>query len=344
MSPARIAVNGRFRHAAPGGVARYSQSISGQLNGRAREIVPARRLRGAAGHAWEQVVLPRLVRPGEALWSPANSGPLLCERQAITIHDLSPLDHPEWFKPDFARWYKWLWPRLLPGMRAILTPSKFSKQRVVDHFKLDPGSVFVIPGGTGPAFQPSSLKAQRQTASRYRLPARYILFVGALEPRKNLPGLLAAWELIHNDLPGTELILAGTHGHVFRQQDLGRLPQGVRLLGYVPDTHLVALYSGALALALPSFYEGFGLTALEGMACGAPVICSRIPALVELAGDAALYVDPLDVDSIAVAICRVAASPGLRETLSARGLERARRYSWEASARAVQQMLSSLAI
>jgi glycosyltransferase involved in cell wall biosynthesis len=164
-----------------------------------------------------------------------------------------------------------------------------------------------------------------------------------LEPRKNLTRLLAAWQRIQPRLDGLSLVLVGAKGHVFRDAGLAAPPPGVHLTSYLGDDVLPAVYGGAEAFVYPSVYEGFGLPLLEAMASGTPVVTSNVTALREVAGEAAFTVDPLDIESIAHGIERVATDAGLRTALSQKGLERARRFTWERAATETWQVLEAAA-
>jgi len=338
MAVKGFAINGRFWHKTRTGVERYAQEISSRL-GDGRIIVPGKRLAGFEGHIWEQFYLPSLLRAGEFLWSPANSGPVLVSRQALTIQDLSPVDHPEWFKPAFARWYRRLWAILAPRARLIVVPSQFTRQRIIARFHVPGERVVIVPGGVGAAFRPLSRALSVEISERYRLSERYILFVGTPQPRKNLQRLLSAWSQLERGDPNLVLLVVGGAGEVFSRQDLNGGGSNVRYLGYVPDEHLAALYSRALAFVYPSLYEGFGLPVLEAMACGTPVIAADIDPLRELLGESGYLVNSSSVESLADGIREVIENANLRRTLRAKGLLRAREFSWDNAAQAMAQII-----
>jgi glycosyltransferase involved in cell wall biosynthesis len=337
-----LTVNTRFRSHRITGVERYAAELLGTLNGYAREIHPRSEIAGLRAHLWEQLVLPALLPAGTRLWSPANTGPLAVNDQVITVHDASPMDHPEWFKPFFAAWYRRVWARLLPRAAGVVTSSEFSRRRLLAHFPLDERRLRVVPGGVGPRFGPVSFELRQALRRRYGLPERFVLFVGTLEPRKNLPRLLEAWQLVRQGFPQVGLALAGTAGRVFPRLSLPVDLPGVFRLGYIPEADLPALYGAAEAFILPSLYEGFGLTLLESMACGTPVVYARSGAMPEVAGVAGLAFDPLDVREMAAALSTVLAEPELRWQLSAAGRERVRQFTWERAGRLFQDAIESL--
>lgn len=336
-----FAINGRFWHKTQTGVERYAREITARL-GAGRLILPGRNLTGAAGHVWEQLQLPLCLRGNERLWSPANSGPAMVRRQILTIQDLSPVDHPEWFRPWFSRWYRWMWAILARRVESIVVPSEFTRQRVIGKYHLPGERVSIVPGGVSAAFQPVSRASSAVIVERYHLPARYFLFVGTLQPRKNLRRLLSAWVQIARDYPKLELLVIGPRGEVFAEQESGNVQTNVRYLGYVPDEHLPALYSSAFALVYPSLYEGFGLPVLEAMACGVPVIASDIAPLRELVGQAGLLVKVDHADSLVDGIRALVESPNLRMTLGSNGIRRAQSYTWDRAAQKMQQIIHGL--
>jgi len=339
-----IAVNARFYAHRPTGMQRYALELASRFSDLAESVRPATPLTGMAGHFWEQICLPAAAR-GRVLWSPNNTGPIATYRQVCTFHDLIPLDNPEWFSPRFSAWYGWLMPRLAHQVAHLIAVSEFTRRRIVERFGVRPGKVTVIPNGIDVRFSPRPMEEIVAAREGLALPeGQYFLFVGSLEPRKNLRRLLSAWERVQRQLPdGTWLVIAGAKGRsqVFSQVPVEQLPPRVHLTGYVSDDTLPALYSGALALVYPSLYEGFGLPPLEAMACGTPVITSNTTSLPEVAGDAAILVDPLDLDQIGSAIARVATDSGLRTDLSRRGVARAANYSWDVAAKATLQVLES---
>jgi alpha-1,3-rhamnosyl/mannosyltransferase len=179
--------------------------------------------------------------------------------------------------------------------------------------------------------------------SRYSLPTTYLLFVGSIDPRKNLHFLLQVWDRLHPDFPGRWLVVAGGSNPIFRGPPPRQDTEGASFLGRVPEADLPALYSGAAAVVIPSVYEGFGLPVIESMACGAPVICSRAGALAETAGGAALLFDPLDRDGLAAAIRHVLVDPSEREALRRKGFERAATFPWTETAVRVRTVLEEVA-
>jgi glycosyltransferase involved in cell wall biosynthesis len=312
------------------GVQRYLLSLLPHLPGILSSIKPSAALQGIKGHLWEQFYLPTQLK-SRLLWSPGNTGPLSVSRQVLTLHDAASLDHPEWFERKFAFWYNALLPRLARKVRAVITVSNFSKERIVRLTGVEPDRVHVIPNGVEPRFRPMDPDIVQQLTKKFELKDPYILYVGSLEPRKNLKILLEAWGLGRFD--GATLAAVGTGGHLFAKTQLGSIPEGVRLLGRVEDEALPALYSGAAGFVYPSIYEGFGLPPLEAMACGTPVAVSDIPVHRELCQSTALYFDPFNPEELSRNLDLLLRHDRLSRTSDLQtGVRRAATYSWERTA------------
>ncbi len=333
-----IVVNGRFEGRRVTGVERYASEMVRCLGSEVRVVRPPWPVSGVQGHLWEQLLLPRTLGEDAFLWSPANTGPLAVSRQAVTIHDLSVLDHPEWFNANFRLWYLLLLPRLARRARHILTVSEHSRQSIMRRFNLPEGRVTAIPDGVNlQQFHPTDAAAVR---AKYDLQQPYIVFVGSLDPRKNLERLLQAWIRL-TEFRGLELVIAGSRTNIFRPVSVGATRRRSRILGYVPDEDLPGLYSGAKLFIMPSLFEGFGLTVLEAMACGTPVVTSHAGALPEVVGDSAVQIDPTSAEALAEAIRSLMLDEGRRSELRDKGLQRASQFSWDRSAAAIWEVLSA---
>jgi len=342
--PTQIAINARYAHRRSTGVERYAREVSARLGQISREIRPSYPLSPAAGHLWEQVVLPSRLQADEVLWSPANTSAWTVHRQAVTIHDASPFDHPEWFKPAFGAWTRLSWRILARTAKTILTVSSFSRERLKTHLEVPEARLHVVWDGVGKPFRPQPEKVIREIRERYGLKKPYFLFVGTQEPRKNLKTLFQAWDTFLLSNTDYALVIAGKPGTVFSTRGPDKVLNltYVHFLDYVPDDDLPGLYAGASATVVPSLYEGFGLTALEAMACGTPVIASNTTAFPEVAGSAALSVDPSNAKEIALAMLQLCDDQTLANTLRERGIQRAARFTWEESANKIQTLLESL--
>jgi glycosyltransferase involved in cell wall biosynthesis len=314
---------------------RYGIEMANRLAGVLDLVLPHASLSGALGHLWEQTYLPA-ASGNRLLWSPNNTGPLAVARQVCTMHDIIPVEHPEWFNARFAAWYQWLLPKLTHRAQHLIAVSDFTKQRLVERFGIKPEKITVVWNGVDAGFHPrTSLEiAEVREALGIQTP-RYLLSLGSLEPRKNLRRLLATWGRVKRELPqDLSLVVVGAKGSakVFQDAAITEIPEGVHFTGYARQEHLPALYSGALALVYPSLYEGFGLPPLEAMACGTPVITSNTTSLPEVTGGAALLIDPLKEDAIAAAILQLVGDERLRESMSAKSLAHASKVTWDKSA------------
>jgi glycosyltransferase involved in cell wall biosynthesis len=265
-------------------------------------------------------------------------GPGLGTRRIVTIHDAFAYVCPDTHN-RLDNWrYRWQLP--IAGRRAdaVITVSESSRRDLVRHLGLLPSRVRVVPEGVDPRFRPVMDVAERQAVlDRYRIGSRYLLYLGALNGRKNLSRLLAAFAIVRENHPDVTLVVGGKRQWQTTEMDQTfrrlRLHDVVHFTGYVDEFDLPALYSAATAFVFPSLYEGFGLPPLEAMACGTPVITSTVSSLPEVVGDAAVTVDPTDVAAIAAAIERVLVDEAFRAELRRRGTARAARFTWEGAAR-----------
>ena len=323
------------------GVQRYLLSLLPNLPSKLSSIKPSRALQGINGHLWEQLYLPTQLKR-RLLWSPGNTGPLAVSRQVLTVHDAAVLDHPEWFEQKFALWYSALLPRLVRKVRAIITVSQFSKERIVQRTGVESERVQVIANGVDRRFRPIDQEQVKKAIIRFGLTGPYILFVGSLEPRKNLNMLLKSWRLGNFD--GATLAVVGTGGRVFQRFERDSVPKGVRFLGRIDDDLLPILYSGATGFVYASIYEGFGLPPLEALACGCPIAVSDIPALREVCEETAVYFDPFSPSSIARKLEWLLQLDTMQRAWQAeRGFQRAALYRWEAAAAATWRILEEAA-
>jgi glycosyltransferase involved in cell wall biosynthesis len=256
----------------------------------------------------------------------------------FTLHDIAYLRFPQYHLLQNRLFLAWMMPRFLAQADQIITVSESTRRDALQHYRLDPAKVAVIPEGVEPRFTPAVEATQLDAVRRaYNLPARFILFVSTIEPRKNLPTLLEAYVALRPKHPDVGLVIAGGKGWLYqsffdRLSALG-LQDVVKLTGFIADEQLPALLSAAEVFAFPSYFEGFGLPPLEAMACGVPVVCSNASSLPEVVGDAGLLVPPDDPRAWVEALDQVLSNPGLRAELRGRGLARARQFTWEAAAR-----------
>ncbi len=254
----------------------------------------------------------------------------------LTVHDLIFRHLPQHHKP-FNRWYLTLTlPLYCRRTDHIIAVSEQTRRDLIAAYRVPPEKITVIQEAADPHFGPQPPEAVAAVRARFGLPDRYVLFVSTIEPRKNLVRLLAAFERVHAAGLTDALVIVGRRGWLyddfFAALEHSSARQAVIFPGFVADADLPAVYTGAQALAFPSLFEGFGLPVLEAMACGTPVVCSNTSSLPEVAGDAALLCDPLDTDALTAALRCVLADRDLAETLKARGLAQAGRFSWARTA------------
>ncbi len=251
----------------------------------------------------------------------------------MTLHDLSP-----WHEGDrralAAQRIRRRTPYLLRLATLVLTPTESIRREAIEHFNLPPSRVAAAPLAAGEPFRPRP-EAERQGAlARLGATAPYILFVGTAERRKNLPRLIESWRQARAAHPGLGLILIGRAGDNSNLEQVLNVREetGLTVAGPLPDQEVAALLSGAVALVYPSLYEGFGLPVLEAMQCGAPVVISRDPALVEVAGGAAVAVDANSTSALARAIVELMVDPQRGLALREGGIRRAAEFSWRQTA------------
>jgi glycosyltransferase involved in cell wall biosynthesis len=254
----------------------------------------------------------------------------------LTVHDLIFRRYPAHHKP-LNRWYLNLsMPLYCRRATRIIAVSERTKRDVVEAYGVAPEKVTVIYEAAAPGFKPQAAENVARAKQRYGLPERYILSVGTIEPRKNLGRVLTAFERLRTEGLVEAFVVVGKRGWLyddfFAQLEQSPAKHAVIFPGWVDDGDLPAIYAGAAAVAFPSEFEGFGLPALEGMACGAPVVCSNTSSLPEIVGGAALLVTPTDTNQITDALRRVLREPGLAEDMRRRGYEQAAKFSWERAA------------
>ena len=339
-----IYVNGRFRVHKMTGVQRVAHEITRRLCDEVEVCQPQGKLSGWRGHLWEQTVLPKMSKDG-VLWSPCASGPIMNARHIVTFHDLFVVDSPQWYTSAYAVWYGLSQRTLARTASHIIAVSEYTKSRLIARFAVDPAKISVIYNGVDTAVFSNAHASVTQARAALRLPAKYLLTVGSLEPRKNLKTLLAAWQNVVAELPpDTWLVISGSSdANVYKNAGLHDWPPRVFLTGYVPDQYLPGLYAGSLAFVYPSLAEGFGLPPLEAMACGVPVVTSNTTALPEVCSSAALYFDPINSSDLARAIKRLVEDQNLRQKFSELGRDRASCFNWERTADQTLHVLRTIA-
>ncbi len=266
------------------------------------------------------------------------AGPAFRAGRLVTIFDTFGLVEPKTHNRLDTLRYRWLLPHTLKKADAILTISQHSCQDIQKYLHIPSAKLKTIYCGIEAQFRPVLDESVRQVVlDRYNIPSPYLLYVGSLNARKNIAGLLEAFAIVLERYPNITLVIGGKRqwkasGIEATLKQLS-LAEKVHFTGYIADQDLPALYSAAEAFVFPSFYEGFGLPPLEAMACGTPVITSNLSSLPEVVGQAALMVDPYDIKSLAAAIERILSDQPLRKDLQQRGLAQAAKFNWQITAR-----------
>lgn len=264
-------------------------------------------------------------------------------RIVLTVHDVCPDVHPEFFPAAVRARFRWLLAQGVARAAAIIVPSELTRRELVQHYPVDANKVSVIPDGVQPVFDGDEAAPARTD----RWPSDFALYVGRFHARKNIERLIEAYAISGARRRGLRLVLAGRdlwsgNSIAARIAALG-LENEVMCPGHVTDAELATLYRRARLFAFPSLHEGFGIPPVEAMARGVPVIASNVSAMPEILGDAAYFADPYDVSAMAAALDRVADDDSLRAMLRARGLRRAAHYSWPALAQRTLALYTQVA-
>jgi len=295
---------------------------------------------------WMQTLLPLVIARSRADLShfTNSSAPLWQPKPfVLTIHDASLFLHQNHHPRARLLTIGLPLPRLARKAAAVITVSKSARKDIIDTLGIAPEKVTVIYEAASAHFNPVTDQSHLVAISRkYHLPEEFILYVGTLEPRKNLSRLVRAFRHLRQAGYPHHLVLTGSLGWsmngFMKEIESDRLRESIHVLGYVPAEDLPAIYSLATVFAFPSLYEGFGLPPLEAMACGTPVLTSNNTSLAEICGDAAYQVNPTHVGEISYGLQRLLDDPELRFSLGHKGIERAKMYSWDRAARQTMQV------
>jgi glycosyltransferase involved in cell wall biosynthesis len=287
-----------------------------------------------------------LTRDFDAAWLPNLTFAASNKPYAVTVHDLSFRHFPEFFSQKQRLWHQAVRPeRLLQQAARVIAVSEHTKLDIQESYGVPAEKITVISPAAGPQYWPANPDQVTAIRQRHRLPEKFFLHLGTIEPRKNIDGLISAFEGLKTD---AHLVIAGGKGWlwrgVFRQAAASTARDRIHFLDYVPEADKPALYSAAFALAYPSFYEGFGMPPLEAMACGLPVIASHAASLGEVVGAAGLLVDPHDLNELTAAMQALLDDPDLGRALAERGREQATQFRWTDSAAKLDRLLSELPV
>ena len=291
-----------------------------------------------SGAIWQQIKLPILAKAVKAdfLWSPCNVGPVFPGMpHVINIFDGAVYKNESWYEWKFKVYYRNIFKILGRKSLAVFTCSEFSKAELIKYGIADSNKIHTVHGAISSNFK--SVKAK----SPFNF--KYVLSLGSRDPRKNISSLVKAWGLLPENIKaGRKLVLVGGESQAFLKEDFDVISPDIHLAGYVKDEALPSLYSNADCFVYPSFYEGFGFPPLEAMACGCPVITSKVSSLPEACGDAAYYVNPYSVNDIAKGISEVLTNEKLRKKMIVDGFLNTHKFSWEKSAGKMLEIFENL--
>lgn len=361
--PIRIGIDARPLAEPPNGIRRWLEGVLGGFSEagldhelvlfvpregvippegvKAKTVVVPGSTRAVLRPIWETFSLPRAVRTSgvEVLLSPYGVVPPRLSMPTVSVvHDLAFMKWPHLLPRRYRFYWRWI-TRTVKRAAAVVVPSNATKSEAVLRLDLSADSIHVVPHGVGRSFVPVSPSRVESVRRSRGLPSSYVLAVGTLEPRKNIGLLIAAMDRINAGRPeAVGLVLAGREGW---GPQVGVRPW-LHHVAEPDDETLVALFSGASVFAMPSLDEGFGLPALEAMACGAPVVVAQAGALPEVVGDAGLTIPPEDVDGWARVLEQVVTEQGMAADLRRRSIDRARAFSWSDSAEILVGILEAV--
>ena len=294
---------------------------------------------------WEQIVLPiHAVRDNlDILHCPANAGPYLLPSKIkliLTIHDVMYMlpnsalpSSPSLYQNIGRKYLRWIVPLVAKNATALITVSNYSKIDILKHFTIDENKIFVIHEAAGNKFKKITESIASSIAKNLNVPDRFIMAFGAIDPRKNTSKIIYAFKHFINLIKSDHhLIIVGlsqsAKNHFTKQvQKLG-ISSNVTFLGFVSEDELIALYNNAQVMLYPSLYEGFGIPVLEAMACGTPVIGSTSASIPEIAGNAALLIDPTNLEELYTSLYEISTNKKLRDDLTKKGFIQANKFSW----------------
>ena len=359
----RVAVDLTLAGRVRTGVGVYARNLVAHLGKVSLDVLPWRHELGPVGAgpqrllsalrlaSWLQLHVPRAARRDRitVYHSPCSLGPLRmpCAR-VMTVHDAVALTMPSQYGAAERLYFRLFSVVAARRANAVVVPSRAARDEIARVYRIPHARLRVIPEAASPRFHPIAPQESASVLARYGIRRPYVLFVGANVPRKNVPRLLEAYDAMRRRAGvDAQLLLVGPPGPatpaLLALTRRLKLHPHLRRLDRVPDDDLPALYSAAACLAYPSLAEGFGLPILEAMACGTPVLTSNCSAMPEVAGDAALLVDPRRTEAITDGLVRLLTEDHLREELIARGLARARAFTWERTARATEEVYRAAA-
>lgn len=296
---------------------------------------------------WQQIKLPALAKAKrvDILHCPAHLAPLRAEvPRVFTIHDIYILQNPRSFRMWGANFSKFIYPKIINSGCKIITDTHFTKKEIISRFNIDAEQISAIHLGIDKRFKLISNKEELELVkNKYNLPSEFILYVGAIEPRKNIVRLIDALGIVHQS-EKIPIVLVSYGGYKNSQilKYINKLSKNVVLLRNINEFELSAIYNLAKLFVSPSLYEGFGLPILEAMACGCPSAISNCEAHKEIGNDSALFFDPLNVDDISEKILTIINSTELTKSLITKGLSNSQKYNWTKCAKETLKVYKSL--
>lgn len=371
--PLKIGINARFFHAPISGVERYGRNVVAELlplcEQRGHTITiygPAQSdlqdlvakypgaslipttipTSGFGRHLWDQLYLPQAASNVDILINLTNTAPVATSaKNLITVHDVGWLKNPSWYSTTFNIAYRLFVNPAARGARAVITVSQCAKEDIQQYLKISPDKIHVCWLGVSDVFRP--LANDDVDVAPYLatlgIKRPYFLYVGNIQPRKNLPQLLKAYrqlEASHQNIPA--LVIAGAAGPQFAKTELDLSSNRIKMVGRPTDEQLCCLYNGSLAYVSASLYEAFGLPLIEAMACGTPLILSDIPAHREIGGRAASFFATTDINSIADALMSMWQDSERRQSLAQIALQRSNSFKWSLHAKKLLDVVESI--
>ncbi len=348
-----IYINGRFLCNKIDGISRFSLELCKQLkqfgvnftivipkwldfeNKERFKIVSYGNLKS---HLWEQLDLRIFLKmKGDPLLiNFSGLGPLFYSNQIITIHDLSFYENKKWFSRSYTFFYSVATPILAKNALKILTVSEFSRREILKYLKIDNEKIEVIYNAVTDNFKSVDSYTSSSESIKKVIGHKYLLAVSSIDPRKNLQNLIDSF--VELKLQDYKLVLVGkssSHFNIKLKVD----SESIIFTGFITDNDLSVLYRNCDFFVYPSLYEGFGIPPLEAMSCGCAVLTSAIPSIVEICGDAALYINPLNKESIKEGILKMISDDTLKKEFQARGIIRAEKYNWNDSGSKLYQLI-----